>query len=173
MTDYTHWPEDQKLEWMRQELASGQRVDLQTSALKWMELFAQKVRGSVPQKAACIRLYKRYLPEGAEERGWKKESDILPFQRRLFQSVWGKDQDLCTECGKAAAPGKKHPVQRLGAHFCSEKCAAAGQMSECSKCGNRVNAGHPHCLDCRWGLPAAPARSSRKGSKLDAAVNDN
>ena len=171
--DYTHWSDDEKLEWMRQEFALGQRVDLQTFAFKWMELFSEKVRGSVPQKAACIKLYARYAPDGAEERGWKKECDIPPFQRRLFQNVWGQDQDLCIECGKAAAPGKEHPVRRLGAHFCSEKCAAAGQISVCSKCGNRVSVEHPHCLDCRWGLPSAHARSSRKRSRLDDALDEN
>ena len=168
VTDYTHWSDDRKLEWMRQE---SDALDLQAFARKWMELFSEKVRGTVPQKAACIKLYARYVPEGAEDRAWKKECDIPPSQRRLFQKVWGQDQDLCDECGKAAAPGKEHPVLRLGAHFCSDKCASLGQIIVCAKCGNSVSAGHPHCLDCRWGLPAS--RPSRKRSRLDDAIAEN
>ena len=74
--DQQKMPEEEKLAWVCQELGDG--ADLQVFAQKWLDLFGEKLRGAVPQKAACLKLYGQYAPEGAEACAWKKECDIPP-----------------------------------------------------------------------------------------------
>ena len=81
--DHAKWPDEEKLARMRQEV--GDEADLQTFAGKWLDMFGDKVHGATSHKAACIRLYGQYAPEGAEARAWKKECDIAPQERQAFQ----------------------------------------------------------------------------------------
>ena len=60
------WPDDEKLAWIRQEIGDG--AELPDFAEKWLDLFGEKIRGAVSQKAACLKLYGQYAPPGAEAR---------------------------------------------------------------------------------------------------------
>ena len=51
--------------------------------------------------------------------------------------------ELCHECGKAAAPGRKHSVRRLGRAFCSAQCAAAYTVLSCRICKQPVSGEQP------------------------------
>ena len=154
-------PEEEKLAWVRQELGDG--ADLQVFAQKWLDLFGEKLRGAVPQKAACLKLYGQYAPEGAEACAWKKECDIPPQERQAFEQLWGDTREICFECGKATAPGLKHSVRRKGRAFCSTQCATAGTVLSCRKCDQPVSVEQPRCATCQWGchqnilLPRAAA----------------
>ena len=137
-------------------------------------MFCDKVYGATSQKAACIRLYGQYAPEGAEARAWKKECDISPQERQAFQRLWGDNRELCHDCGRATAPGQKHSVRRLGGAFCSTQCATAGTVLSCRECNQPVSAGQPHCATCKWGLPEpAPARRSQQRSRLANVIEEN
>ena len=168
--DHAKWPDEEKLAWIRQEI--GDNADLSDFVEKWLNLFGEKLRGAMSQKAACLKLYGQYAPQGAEARAWKKESDLSPDMLEQFQRMWDKTApERCRECGKAAAPGRWHPVRRLGKAFCSAQCAAAGTVFSCSKCNEPVSTEQPHCATCKWGLPEpAPARRSQQRSRLDDVI---
>ena len=141
-------------------------------------LFGEKIRGAVSQKAACLKLYGQYAPPGAEARAWKKESDLSPDTLEQFQRIWDKTApERCRECAKASAPGQRHPVRRLGNAFCSAQCAEArGAVFSCRECNEPVSAERPHCARCGWGLsgPApAPANRGQRRSRLDDMVEEN
>ena len=166
-------PDAEKLAWMRQEI--GDRADLPAFAQKWLDLFGEKLRGDIPQKMACIKLYGQYVPEEADARAWKKECNLPPDVLENFQRIWDADApERCHECCSAAAPGTKHPVRRAGRNFCSRACAIAGTMIACSKCGHRVDATYPHCPMCEWGSSEpAPARRGHERTELAYMVEDS
>ena len=83
--DHVKWPDEEKLAWIRQELGEG--AELEDFAKKWRELFGDKIRGEVPQKAACIKLYGMYAPP-EEGRAWRNESDLPPETLEPFQRIW-------------------------------------------------------------------------------------
>ena len=97
---------------------------------------------------------------------WKKESDLPPDVLEQFQRIWDKTApERCRECGKAAAPGRQHPVRRLGKAFCSKSCATAGRMTACRKCGERASMEQPHCIPCGWGSSSTDTPHDRRGQK--------
>jgi hypothetical protein len=65
-----------------------------------LDIFGEKVHGTVPQKNACLHLYGSYVPKGSEECTWKKESDMPPASREEFCSAWGRLDKLCRECAR-------------------------------------------------------------------------
>ena len=117
----------EKLAWLTQEL--GADADLPRFAATFCSLFEDKIRGGIPQKAKTLALYARYVPEGSEARGWRKESDLPPAELEAFQKVWGPAPRRCRECNKALPEGA--PIQQL---FCDMACQSAGQMTSCVTC---------------------------------------
>jgi len=151
--DYTKWPEEEKLAWLRQEL--GGSADLSDFARRWLELFADTNKGTVPQKTACLKLFGEY--SGSVRR---KEADLPPAELTVFQRVWDPSApERCSECSKAAPPTGRFSLRRGGRPFCSEACAHAGRHLACRGCGGSVDAVHPRCSSCKWGLsPEGPAK---------------
>ena len=136
--DQRNVPEDEKLAWMRQEL--GNDAELPEFAAKFAELFGDKVRGTVPQKAACLRLYGLYRPD---VRGWAREHDLPPADQEAFRRVWGDDRKLCRECASVVGePGKL---------FCSAECENAGVVAACRKCEAPLDPAWPYCAECKIG----------------------
>ena len=147
--DQAKVPETEKLAWIKQEI--GRQADLQNFATKFLDLFGDKLHGTVPQKNACIKLYSQYAPEEDDARNWEKESDIPPFEREDFQRAWGQTARLCRECAK--------PVPRdVTGFYCSAKCEQAACVYACRKC-NKVleDRVHPYCTDCN-GSSRAPRK---------------
>ena len=139
-------------------------------------LFGENLRGAMSQKAACLKLYGQYAPQGAEARAWKKESELPPDTLEQFLRIWDKTApERCRECRKALAPGRLHLVRRFGTAFCSARCAEArGTMFSCRECNEPVSAERPHCTRCKSGLPGpAPARRGHQRSRLDDIVEEN
>ena len=120
-------PDAEKLAWLKQEL--GADADLPRFAATFCSLFEDKIRGGIPQKAKALALYARYVPEGSEARGWRKESDLPPAELEAFQKVWGPAPRRCRECNKALS--EDAPIQQL---FCDMACQSAGQMTSCVTC---------------------------------------
>ena len=146
--DHVKWPDEEKLAWIRQELGEG--AELEDFAKKWHALFGDKIRGEVPQKAACIKLYGMYAPP-EEGRAWRNESDLPPETLEPFQRVWNVDApERCRECSKPSEVA--HPVRRLGTPYCSPECAHAGLAVVCKECGAKVNPAWAGCSTCKWGL---------------------
>ena len=142
-------PEADKLAWMKQELQED--APLEEFVGKFVELFGDKLRGQVPQKNACLKLYGLYAEEG---RAWKKESDLPPKLLVAFQRVWDpKAPDRCTECGKT--------LERPG-QFCGSVCEHAGAKNTCRGCGAELDRVHPYCRTCKRGAsPLRPANTKR------------
>ena len=145
--DHLRWADHEKLAWIRQEI--GEKADLEDFARKWMDLFAGKLHGVVPQKAACIKLYAEYRPPTVG-RPWRCESDLPPDVLAPFERIWNPEApDRCYECGKPV--GAQH-VRRLGMPFCSQRCATVDAVVVCKQCGTRVNPEWTGCSSCKWGL---------------------
>ena len=160
------WPEEEKLAWIRQDLGDG--ADLPDFARRWLELFSETLRGPVPQKAACLKLFGEY--SGAP---WRKESDLPPEELTPFQRVWDPAApERCSECSKAA-PHEKFRLRRGGRSFCSEACAHAGEHLACRRCGGDVDAECPRCEACGWGLPTSSSTNSAKSSALQAMIEES
>ena len=149
--DHVKVPEAEKLAWMRQEL--GGDANLETFATKFLELFGEKVRGTVPQKAACLKLYGTYVAgEGAAARNWKKECDLPPAEVEAFRRAWGQHEKICRECAKPV------PADQNGS-YCSAACAQAGCICSCPKCHKVLEDKiHPYCPDCKVGTPPPPKK---------------
>ena len=132
-------PNSEKVAWIREELGGG--ADLPEFSRKFLELFSEKLRGPVPQKAACLKLYSMYSSEGP----WRKESDLPPKEQVAFQRVWSPEApDKCAECGTTLpAP----------AEYCSPTCERAGCTTRC-RCGSELDPIHPYCGACKRGAPA-------------------
>ena len=62
-------PEADKPAWMRQVLQ--EEAPLPDFAAQFVELFGDKLRGQVPQKSACLKLYGLYAEEG---RAWERRA---------------------------------------------------------------------------------------------------
>jgi hypothetical protein len=162
--DYARWPDDEKLAWIRQEL--GNNADLPDFA-RCYEPFADAKKGAAQQKAACLKLFGEH--SGST---WRKECDLPPEELTGFQRAWEPDApERCCECGKATLPPGRFSLRRSGRPFCSEACACAGKRLTCRGCGGAVDAEHPRCSSCAWGLAPAPARAKR--SALDAMLEDS
>ena len=163
--DYTKWPDDEKLAWLRQEL--GGSAGLQDFAQRWLELFSDSLKGAVPQKAACLKHFGEYSGSA-----WRKEVDLPPDELTAFQRVWEPDApERCSECSKAAPPAGRHPVRPGGRPFCSQACARAGKRVACRACGGQVDAVHPRCSACNWGLEQKPGVA--KGRALQTMIEQN
>ena len=157
------WPEEEKLAWIRQDLGEG--ADLTDFARRWLELFSETLRGAVPQKSACLKLFGEY--SGANLR---KESDLPPEELVPFQRLWDpKAPERCSECSKAAPEGR-FQLRRCGRHFCSEACANAGVRLACQKCGEAVDTEWPRCEACGWGLKPGKQAAS---SALDRMIEES
>jgi hypothetical protein len=144
VVDQVKVPEAEKLAWMRQELCED--VELCDFAEKFMELFGDKLRGGVPQRAACLKLFRQHAPDST--RDWKtegdrqpKESDLPPADREAFLRVWDPSAKCCRDCGT------RH--ERRGG-YCSDTCAAAGVIVACREC--------KATLDPATLVPTTPAR---------------
>jgi hypothetical protein len=162
--DYTKWPEEEKLAWLRQEL--GGSADLPDFAQLWMELFADTKRGTVPQKASCLKLFGDYSGSA-----WRKECDLPPDEFTAFQRIWDPAApERCSECSRGAPPLGRFPLHRVGRPFCSEACAQAGKHLACRGCGGPVDAVYPRCSDCNWGLEPKPAA---KGGAIQDVLERN
>ena len=164
--DHTKWPEEEKLLWIRQEIGDG--ADLIAFAEKWRERFGEKIRGDVPQKAACLRLFAQYQPPEGRHGAWKNESDLPPDVLEQFQRLWDADApERCRECAKASAPGQRHPIRLYGRPYCSDECRWAGISLACSHCGRPVNTEWAYCTECKWGLPPPAPRIRPSSSALN------
>ncbi len=127
--DQVKVPEAEKLAWMRQELSKD--VELCDFAEKFTELFGDKLKGGVPQRASCLKLFRQYAPEDST-RDWKtngdhqpKESDLPPVDREAFLRVWDPSVKCCRDCGsRHEQPGD----------YCSDTCAKVGNIVTCHKC---------------------------------------
>jgi hypothetical protein len=131
--DNAKLPEAEKLAWVQHELGVG--ADIGTFAAKFLDLFGGKIRGTVPQKAACLKLFAAY--SGSE---WAKECDIPPADRELFIRAWGEEHGICRECGSTAS-----------GLFCSRECETAGATAVCRQCKTSLDSWFPHCPDCSVG----------------------
>ena len=117
-------PDADKLAWMQNEI--GRDADLVTFAAKFLELFGNKLRGGVPQKFACLKLFAAYAGGSA-----RKESDLAPADRMAFERVWKPDApDRCLECSTTLAdPGD----------YCSDECRSAGFRLTCTRCQGKAD----------------------------------
>lgn len=119
--------DEEKVLWLRQELGSD--ATLPEFCAKFVELLGNKLRGPVPQKAACLKLYALYRPDSCEA-AWKKESDLPPHDLAEFQRIWDSSApSRCLECGKAIRGVVSN--QDL---YCSNKCQEAGFVFKCMRC---------------------------------------
>jgi hypothetical protein len=163
--DFARWPDAEKLAWIRQDL--GDSADLQEFCRSWLEHFADELKGTVPQKAACLKLFGSYFGST-----WRKEADLPPDELTSFQRVWDQAApERCSECSKAAPPLGRFSLRRGGRCFCSEACACAEKHLACRRCGETVDAVSPHCSTCAWGLAPKPGRA--KSSALDSMIERN
>jgi len=145
--DQTKVSEKDKLAWIRQEI--GHEACLRDFAAKFVELFGDKLHGMVPQKNACIKLYSQYVPEEGEARNWKKESDLPPAVREVFQRAWGGTARLCRECARPIKQGSSASQSLRGSCYCSAGCEQAGLTFACRKCNNVLKDNvPPYCTDC-------------------------
>jgi hypothetical protein len=135
--DQTKIPEAEKLAWVQQEL--GVDANIGEFAAKFLGLFGHKIRGTVPQKATCLKLFAAYT---GSDTPWVKESDIPPADRELFRHAWGEDERICRECGGTASTSNL---------YCSRKCEAAGKKVACRQCKASLDHWFPHCPDCSVG----------------------
>ena len=114
------------------------------------------IRGEVPQKAACIKLYGMYAPP-EEGRAWRNESDLPPETLEPFERVWHADApERCRECSKPSEVTQPHPVRRFGVPYCSPGCSHAGLAIVCKGCGAKVNPQWAGCSTCKWGVSPGP-----------------
>lgn len=118
--DHEKVPDDEKLAWMKQELGSD--ADLATFVARFLELFGEKLKGAVPQKRACLKLFGTY-----NEAGWKKEGDLPPTELEAFQQVWDpKAPTRCRECNSSLPADTPFTMP-----YCSDKCREAGKRLSC------------------------------------------
>jgi hypothetical protein len=123
----------EKLAWIRHEL--GADADIGTFAAKFLDLFGGRIRGTFPQKAACLKLFAAYSGSN-----WAKECDIPPADRELFIRAWGEEHGICRECGGTAS-----------GLYCSRECETAGATTVCVKCKASLDPWYPHCSECSVG----------------------
>lgn len=153
--DHDKLADEEKVTWLRQEL--GSEATLPEFSAKFLELFGNKLRGIVPQKAACLKLFAMYRP-GSPEASWKKEAMLPPRDLVEFQRVWDPEApSRCLECNK---PLKGTPsIRDL---YCDDKCRMAGFIVQCKRCTPDQK-----CSFCR--LKPAP-----KGERtLDQMISEN
>ena len=116
-------PDADKLAWIQSEI--GRDEDLTWFAAKFLDLFGSKLRGDVPQKAACLKLFAAYAGGGA-----MKESDLAPTDLMAFERVWKPDApDRCLECST---------VLDARGEYCSNKCRNAGLTVVCTRCQGKA-----------------------------------
>jgi len=116
-------PDADKLAWIQNELGSDE--DLPAFAVKFMDLFGNKLRGTVPQKAACLKLFAAYAGGGVT-----RESDLAPTDLMEFERVWTPHApDRCLECSTVLdAPGE----------YCGNECRNAGSAVICTRCQGKA-----------------------------------
>ncbi len=153
VVDQVKVSEADKLAWMQQEL--GDDVKLPTFAEKFMELFGDKLRGGVPQRAACLKLFRQHAPDST--RAWKtegdhqpKESDLPPADREAFLRVWDPSVKCCRDCGTRHERRGGYCSDTCAGGYCSDTCAAAGVIVACREC--------KATLDPATLVPTTPAR---------------
>ena len=91
-------PNAEKVAWIREELGGG--ADLPEFSRKFLEMFSEKLRGPVPQKAACLKLYSMYSSEGP----WQKETSRP--RNRWPSSACGTRRRLTS----APSAGRRSPL---------------------------------------------------------------
>jgi hypothetical protein len=158
VTDQIKVSDEEKVVWIRQEI--GNDAELAAFSVKFLELFGDRLRGAVPQKSACLKLFGVYSDAAPD---WRKECDLPPNVLQDFQRVWEPAApERCLECNKRAAPGTKHPLRRLGRAYCSLKCSDAGTIVGCKRCTPERKCGF-------CSLKPAPLGESR----LDQVLREN
>jgi len=145
--------DEEKVLWIRQEL--GSNATLPELCAKFIELFGDKLRGPVPQKALCLKLYAMYAPD-SREAAWKKEGDLPPRDMVEFQRVWDAEApNRCLECRK---PLEGTAASFRDSSYCSDKCKCAGVVATCTRCTPEQK--------CRY-CQLAPSGKRKYTSKLD------
>ena len=130
VVDQEKMPDSDKVVWIRQEI--GNDAELTAFSVKFLDLFGDRLRGPVPQKSACLKLFGVYSDAAP---GWRKECDLPPNVLQQFERIWEPAApERCLECNKRAAPGTKHPLRRFGRAYCSSKCSDAGAIVVCKRC---------------------------------------
>ena len=147
--------DEEKVLWLKQEI--GGDATLPEFCAKFVELLGNKLRGVVPQKAACLKLYALYRPE-SREAAWKKECDLPPGDLAEFQRIWDtRAPNRCLECGKAIRGASSNRDL-----YCSDKCQEAGFVFKCARCTPEQK-----CSFCTMAPPPKGA------SNLDQALREN
>jgi len=125
-------PEADKLAWIQIEI--GRDEDLTGFAAKFLDLFGNKLRGDVPQKAACLKLFAAYASGGAT-----KESDLAPTDLMAFERVWKPDApDRCLECSTVLDAPEEGTQSSVLGRYCSDKCRNAGVTVVCTRCQGKA-----------------------------------
>ena len=75
-------PNAEKIAWIREDL--GDDASLPDFSRKFLEIFGERVRETVPQKTACLKLYSVYARLKV---AWVKESDLPPKELVAFERV--------------------------------------------------------------------------------------
>jgi len=149
--------DEEKVIWIRQEI--GSNATLPELCAKFIELFGDKLRGPVPQKALCLKLYAMYAPD-SREAAWKKEGDLPPRDMVEFQRVWDAEApNRCLECRK---PLEGTAASFRDSSYCSDKCKRAGVVATCTRCTPEQK--------CRY-CQSAPSGKRKYTSKLDEAIH--
>ena len=145
-----------KVAWIRREL--GDDAELDDFAIKFLELFDNKINGAKSQKSTCLELFCKYTPAGSA-RVWTavnedkpNEKDIPPEDLERFLRVWDERSGraktkCCHECSK------KHKLQ---GNYCSVICRDAGLTFSCRRCDTILDSGIPRgpgCDLCKKGPP--------------------
>jgi len=139
-------PNAEKIAWIREDL--GDDASLPDFSRKFLEIFGERVRETVPQKAACLKLYSVYARRAVP---WVKESDLPPKELVAFERVWKPDApNRCAECARVLLH------QPLG-EYCSSACRHGGETNTCRTCKKSLDLVHPYCTTCKRGSPGFAA----------------
>ena len=154
--------DDVKLEWLRHEV--GDNAPLFEFALHFKLLFSDFIHSKTTQLMTCLKLYREYVPQGAEGSAWRKESDLPPDVRELFRKAFNEEVSLCREHGVEIARGHQ---------YCRASCKLAGMQSVCRTCGEAIaNMSLPSCANCKWGVPP-PSASRKRRREIELQWLDN
>jgi hypothetical protein len=141
--DQAKVPEAEKLEWMHQEFGYCY-AGIAAFAERFVSIFGKKIRGTIPQKTACLQLYRAFMDNNVS---WTRESEMSPLEREQFCVAWGGEEQICHECGC---------MYHGESNYCSEECESAGKTRVCRYCKVEVHWWFPWCSGCR-GRPAPAA----------------
>jgi hypothetical protein len=142
----------EKLEWVSREfLTPAQEAaleDLPNFAALCLALFGNHVHGEVPQKAFIFNLFTRYVKGRIK---LCKESDVHPRIRKKLAPLWGKQTQLCHECGRVLGPERvTESCAGEERHWCSRLCEHRDKdyFFRCSDCGSSESV--PGSVETKW-----------------------